>query len=213
MKECGTAISDWMQRFRAQFRYSSAAARRVHGEIQDHLMDSVMRLEQRGLEQAEAERLAVEAFGPPELIVQSFDDEGGPMVPERLARWSAPLGAVLALPGVVFVISNILKYNLGSGTLYDGAFGSIFALGFGELNALVNAFVIVGPILAVILLGVSSIEVGMKREGSAYLSTISIRLDKATIAVLAVSVAVLGAMFAYVIFEIAPCWFGGRVEC
>lgn len=191
----------------------SSATDRSQLEFCDHLELAAHKHVEAGLPRAEAERAAVAAFGPPEEIAARFIEEGGPMRSQRFGRQAVLIGAVLALPGLMFVVSNILKYNLGSGTLYDGSFGTIFALGFGELNAAVNAVVILGPVTALALIMWSSVDLGFHRDGEVVNATFSIRVNKLALLVAVVSVVVLGAMFTYLLFENAPCWFGGRVEC
>ncbi|HVP40259.1 MAG TPA: permease prefix domain 1-containing protein [Candidatus Saccharimonadales bacterium] len=81
-------IQEYLRRLRTGLRGDPRLARRVVQEVADHLGEAARAEEARGLSPAEAERSAVDRFGPPEELVRHYARESAAL---------RPLGALVAL--------------------------------------------------------------------------------------------------------------------
>lgn len=211
-----SAIAEYMDRFRDAMRARAWPTRRIEREVLDHLLASVDASVAAGLPRLEAERRAVEEFGSPDALIDEFVEARGPIGDPRLARISAAVGALLIVPAFLFVVANLLKYNFGNATLYDGFFATMFDLSLWRstrMEALANGVIVGGPLLALALTALVCIRVDLRRESGAVAATVAVRLTKGHIAVAVVSVLLLATMAAYLLLENLPCLVGGRVEC
>ncbi|MDN3355867.1 permease prefix domain 1-containing protein [Actinomadura sp. DC4] len=113
-------IDRYLDRLLAELRGSPADVRRVLTEAEEHLREAARDGVEEGLTEEEAQRRAVERFGPPRVVARRFDGvlRSGEVV--RALAWAlAPLAAVgLIAVGVSGVISEVL------GRLFGPAFVS-----------------------------------------------------------------------------------------
>lgn len=208
MTEC-TCIARWMERFRALLRYTSWSARRIHDEIQDHLMDDAARLQDTGLDREAAERAAVEAFGSPERIVQVLDDEGGPVLSPKVIRYLTPLAGVLVLPSMLWFAGVVFGLELGTVPyVLHNSVNPVLTLNPAIYQIALNLLVLGGPFLALGLVLLGATEVGVKRSGSALEGHFAFRLTKGVVIVSGTSVVMLLVMGGYFVLENGPCWWG-----
>jgi hypothetical protein len=75
-------------------------------EIRDHLTTAIEDLRRRGLDPDEAERVAIERFGPPEAILNGYELEANVMT-LWLSRVLALLAAVTTVVAAIIVIHSI----------------------------------------------------------------------------------------------------------
>jgi hypothetical protein len=92
--------------------------RRIEAELRDHLRETVDRLRDRGFDETESQRRAIELLGSPSQVARSFARSKGVGVPTRFTRWS---GLAMIVGIIVFIAS--ITYQT-----FDEAFEhSIFA--------------------------------------------------------------------------------------
>jgi hypothetical protein len=113
-------IDRYLDRLLAELRGSPADVRRVLAEAEEHLRDAARDGVAEGLTESEAERRAVERFGPPRSVARRFDGVFPLGESVRALAWAlAPLAAVgLIAVGVSGAISEVL------GRLFGPAFVS-----------------------------------------------------------------------------------------
>jgi hypothetical protein len=131
---------------------------------------------------------------------------------EHSRRWPTVLAAALVLPAVAFVSANVLKYGFGVDALSNGL-GRFAEPGEGALNILVTALVLLGPAVAVAITLVPIVQLRLGRSDGAVEAAVSLRLDRARVAVALVALAVLVALAGYLVAENAACWLGSATRC
>lgn len=218
-------VQAYLARLRSQLHRAGRPAGRAQREALDHLTDATQRLQASGLSHHDAEQRAVEEFGSPEIVVAAFKDQGGPLMFARLKRWSLPMSVVFLIPAASFIVANILKYGLGEGSLYDGVFGSAFDMPFGTVEVgwlgidvqpfeiIVNLLIIAGPLAALALTALASVDLELGRHDGRFTVAIAVRLERARLAVIVTSALLFGTLAGYVLIENLPCLVGGRLEC
>ena len=65
-------ISHYLVRFKSSFQIDSSIKDSVAQELYTHLKDKIQELKGEGFSEAEADKLAVQAIGSPELIAQQI---------------------------------------------------------------------------------------------------------------------------------------------
>ena len=119
---------------------------------------------------------------------------------------------ILVLP-LGFVLINVLQYELGipiPWNPYDSVYDQINGTSWTHLF---DAVMLFSPIAAVTLVVMSQIRIS-GRDGKAMISRIEIRkVSRLAYVVVGTSVALLGVMGLYVVFENLPCLLGQQVIC
>jgi hypothetical protein len=113
-------IDRYLDRLLAELRGSAADVRRVLAEAEEHLRDAAREGVEEGLTEEEAQRRAVERFGPPRAVARRFDGVFPLGEVVRALAWAlVPLAAVgLVAVGVSGAISEVF------GRLFGPAFVS-----------------------------------------------------------------------------------------
>lgn len=212
MTEC-PPIAAYLEELRALFRRRSWTEWRVHEEVKEHLIESAARYRDHGLSDLDAQLQAIEEFGPPEEIVRAFTEQGGPMMSPRFVRWSAPIASAFVVPALIFAVASVLKYGFGGTSIYDGFFGTVFDLRNDTTEIIVSAAVVAGPIVALALIALASVTIDLSREDGQFLGSIALRMTKSRVAIVVLSLLLLGTIGAYLLVENLPCLVGGRVQC
>ncbi len=131
------------------------------------------------------------------------------MFSPKSLRFFTPLAAVMALPSVFFVIANWFNLELGTTSfLYDNTIDPVLAADVPLYEIVLNAAVMGGPVLALVLVTLASTELGIERVDGALRGHFTVHLSKGRTAVAVVSVAMLMIMAAYFVLENGPCWWG-----
>jgi hypothetical protein len=106
-------IDRYLDRLLASLHGSPADVRRILAETEEHLRDAAREGVESGLAEEEAERRAVERFGPPRVIARRFGPPRGEAV-RALAGALVPFGAIgLIAVGVSGVISEVFGRVFG----------------------------------------------------------------------------------------------------
>ena len=181
---------------------------RTRKEIRDHLRALTQHHVASGIDRTVAEMHAIDEFGSAELIAEQFNKGGGPMA-GRYDRWATPTATLLMLPGLIFMIANILKFSLGVAPgLYDSTFRPLYAMDIHILDVFVNAVVILGPLAAILAIALSGIDLGARIQNGALTGSFAIRFTRTQWLVLGTTVIVVLAMGTYFFLENGPCWVG-----
>lgn len=184
----------------------TSSARRFCSEVEEHLRDSASRFEREGSSPARAAQLAIESFGSPEQISQAFTEEGGALMSGQMSRRSMTIGVVLIAPSLLFVLANILKFNLDAGYLYDGIFGPLFRTS-GLVEGIVTSLVILGPLACLFIAVVTNVHLELRRGSGVVRANVALRKSTPGVALSLISVLVLVALGAYLITENLGCLF------
>ena len=138
---------------------------------------------------------------------------------EQLSEWREQMSKIALLAAGIlvlpfgFVMINVLQYELGIpipwnpyNNVYDQISGTSWTILF-------DAVILLSPMVAFALVVMS--QVGISSEGDkAMLSRIEIRkASRLAYVVVGTSVALLGAMGLYLVFENLPCLLGQQVSC
>ncbi len=206
-------IREYLARFRTAMIHTTRFSSRAYEEIRHHLIESTARHRREGLALTDAQRKAIAELGTPEALSEGFLRIGGPLMSFRDSRWLKVLSALLVLPGALFVISSLLKYEFGAEELYDGFFASAFDHQSDFVEPILNIIFVMGPVLALVFVALATVRIGGKTEDGSYLATVSIQLTRGSLAVAISAIVVLGAIGAYLLLENLPCLMGGRVTC
>ncbi len=190
-----------------------AARRRLLAEITGHLGDATEAFKKRGLATDEAEQRALADFGSPELIAgRCHESTGGLFMSSTLKRWSPAVGAVLMAPAVVFLFANLLRYNLGQPWLHD-AMSLVIEPRTAGPQALLDATIALGPLLALATSALSILRLSIKREERRWSGTVTVELSAPHLAVVLLGVAVIATIAGYVIGENLECIAGVQAYC
>lgn len=113
-------IDDYLDRLLVELGGSARDVRRILAETEDHLREAAAEEVAGGLPEAEAERRAVERFGPPHALARTFGRPVGWSSLPALVRAAVPFGAI----GLVAIgVSGLLA------ELFGHAFGPRFVAG------------------------------------------------------------------------------------
>ena len=125
----------------------------------------------------------------------------------------ALIAAGLLILPLGFVLVNVLQYELGipvPWNPYDSVYDQISGTSWTHLF---DAVILFSPIAAFLIAVLSQVRIS-GGEGSAVLARIEIRsASRLAYAVVGISVALLGVMGLYLVFENLPCLLGQQVIC
>jgi hypothetical protein len=121
------------------------------------------------------------------------------------------LDGLLLLPSVLFVVANVLKYELGLPAL-AGALGPL-AEPRGLAEVVVSVVVLLGPVVAAIVALAPIVRLRWGRSSDVLEATLSLRYRRGNLVVAGIAFAVLAALGGYLLAENASCWFGSSVAC
>ena len=149
-------------------------APRLVAETREHLVEATTASIAAGLQQEEAERRAVQEYGPVGQVVAAVLSEGSGLMSPALVRWIVPLAMLLVLPTAIFVAVNLIERLAGSDGS-EGVFGTIF----DSWGSQINALLVLGPVVALSLIVVSSVRVHRERGSGGFAATIEVRMSRA----------------------------------
>jgi hypothetical protein len=124
------------------------------------------------------------------------------------------LAASIALvtPAIVFVVSNVLRYELGVPGLHE-ALEPVIDPTAAWAQGVIDAVVFVGPLVAFALAAFSVLRLRVERRSHAFVGTVEVQWHPALLAVAVVSAVVFGVLGAYVVAENLPCILGHAARC
>jgi hypothetical protein len=137
-----SAFADYRAELQANLPFGRRTARRILTEIEDHLSEATSHLLDDGLAPSEARERAIERFGTPRTVAETFARSRGMGMPTTTTRLSG-LGAML-IPVSVLLGLLLVYYDgwgdpghwVGSGLLF-AAFGQLafFVAGLWKRHA------------------------------------------------------------------------------
>ena len=131
---------------------------------------------------------------------------------EQVSKIALIAAGILVLP-LGFVMINVLQYELGipvPWNPYDSVYDQISGTSWTRLF---DAVMLLSPMAAVTLVVMSQIRIS-GGDDKAMISRIEIRkVSRLAYVVVGTSVALLGVMGLYVVFENLPCLLGQQVIC
>lgn len=129
-----------------------------------------------------------------------------------LGRYRLAASIALVVPAVVFVIANVLRFELGVAAPYD-ALEPVIRPAAAWAQRVVDVFVFIGPLAAFVLAGASVVKLRLERRSQALVGSVEVHWHPALLAIAVVSALVFGLLGAYVIAENLPCVLGVQAHC
>jgi hypothetical protein len=124
-----TPIDDYLDQLFVRLRGTPRHARRVLAETEEHLRDSAAAQRDRGVPHAEAERQAIAAFGPVDLVATI----PAPRVPYRrivaaavASAWSLTAAGLIAI-GLSGLIAAVMNASLGRAFVGGDSIGGSYS--------------------------------------------------------------------------------------
>lgn len=174
-------------------------------EAADLSLRTVQRLERGHSGSAETLMALAAAFGVEvsELSEQAALPRAGWLYRTPAVARAAWGGLLLALPALLFVAFNLLKFEAGIGQPYDAAAKLGTTLGLGRAFGLLSPVLFVGGPAAALVLGLAASvrPQGEVRGAAITLTSVEVRLHWGVAAVLAVSAVTLAILLAYLAGE------------
>lgn len=127
-------------------------------------------------------------------------------------RSRAVLALALLVPGFVFVVMNILKFELGVDQPYD-ALEPIFVPEGAVLAVLANVIIVVGPVAAALLTLLPMLRARLRRDSGILRLELALRLSTPHLVVALLALAVIGTIGGHLIGENLPCLLGYEIRC
>ena len=150
-------LADYLRRLRLELRRDPLLTRRVVEEARDHLEQIVAEERRQGMSQEDAERAAVNRFGPPGPLARQFDAFSLPL---KVMLSLASLMTLAVAAWLVTVIAFVLpRHDPARIPLWTGV-----AFGFMVYSALCIAYLVVGArvrALRAIVLAMSLAAIGL----------------------------------------------------
>jgi hypothetical protein len=127
-------------------------------------------------------------------------------------RSRAVLALALLMPGLLFVVMNILKFELGVDQPYD-ALEPAFVPEGAVLATIVNGIILLGPVAAALLTVLPMLRARLHRDGGILRLELALRLNPLHLVVAVLALAIVGTLGAYLIAENLPCLLGSETRC
>ena len=167
-------------------------APRLIGETREHLMEATSAARSTGASQEEAERRAVEGYGPVDEVVAAVLSEGSALMSPLVVRLMVPIAILLSVPTFVFVSVNLIEEAAGSGGS-EGVFGSAVESWGNTITGLI-AF---GPFVALLMIVLSSVRMHRDRGVHGFAATIELKMSRAVMWAALVVTLIAGSIVAY----------------
>ena len=127
---------------------------------------------------------------------------------------SSVVGFLLLLVPALFIAVNVLEYELGIpiawnpfDAVYDGRESSL-------LTYVVDAFIVLGPVLGVAALVIPLTRVKINSDGHGFALTVAVQKTSwAHIGLIVLSVLTIAIMGMYLVAENLPCILGQQTTC
>ena len=124
------------------------------------------------------------------------------------------LAACIALvtPAIVFVVVNVLRYELGMRGPHD-ILEPVIDPSAAWAQGVIDGVVFFGPLIAFGLAAFSVLRLRVQRRSHAFVGTVEVQWHPALLAVAVVSAVVFGVLGAYLVAENLPCILGHAARC
>ena len=191
-------VESYLSELRRRLPYP---APRLIGETREHLMEATSSSLAEGLSQEEAERRAVDGYGPVDEVVAAVLTEGSALMSPMIVRLLVPFAVLLSLPTFVFIFVNMIEEAAGAGGS-SGVFGS----GIESWGNTINGLIVFGPFVALLMIILSSVRIHRDRGVHGFAATIELKMSRAIMwAALVVSL-IAGSIVAYGLAENYGDW-------
>ena len=194
----GGPVETYLHELRRRLPYP---APRLIAETREHLVEATSTSLATGLSQEDAERGAVDGYGPVADVVAAVHKDGSALMAPQLIRWIAPIAVLMCLPTLVFVFVNLIETLAGS----DGSEG-VFGTAFDAWSREINAVLVFGPLLALALIVASGLRFHRERGMDGFAATVELRMSKWTFRAAVIVSVVVAAVIAYGISENYSTW-------
>ena len=194
----GGPVETYLHELRRRLPYP---APRLIAETREHLVEATSTSLATGLSQEEAERRAVDGYGPVADVVAAVHQNGSALMAPQLIRWIAPIAVLMCLPTMVFVSVNLIEILAGSEGS-EGVFGSTFDAWTSEINAVL----VFGPLLALALIVLMGLRFHRERGMDGFAATIELRMSRWTFRAAVIVFLVAVAVIAYGVSENYSTW-------
>ena len=191
-------VESYLSELRRRLPYP---APRLLGETREHLMESTSASLAEGLSQEEAERRAVEGYGPVDEVVAAVLTEGSALMSPMIIRLLVPLALLLSLPTFVFVFVNLIEEAAGSGGS-EGVFGS----GVESWGNTLTGLIVFGPFVALLMILLASVRAHRDRGVHGFAATIELKMSRGMMWAALVVTLIAGSISAYGLAENYGDW-------
>ena len=191
-------VESYLSELRRRLPYP---APRLIGEAREHLMEATSASLAAGLPQEEAERRAVDGYGPVDEVVAAVLTEGSALMSPMIVRLLVPFAILLSLPTFVFVFVNLIEEAAGSGGS-SGVFGSAVE----SWGSTINGLIVFGPFVALLLIVLSSVRLHRDRGVHGFAATIELKMSRAIMWAALVVALIAGSVLAYGLAENYGTW-------
>ena len=194
----GGPIEIYLRELRTALPYP--APRLVH-ETRTHLLEATEEEVAGGRSLEEAERHAVERYGPPNEVALSVAEYGTAVMAPRAATALQVAALVLCLPTVLFVAVNAIEMLAGN----DGGTG-VFGETFDPWRDQINTLLVFGPLAALAFILATSLRVQRARGVPGLALTLDVRMSRRTVWTAAFVAIVAALVIGYGISENYSSW-------
>ena len=176
-------------------------APRLVAETREHLLEATATALASGRSQEEAEAEAVRSYGPVQDVVAAVIKDGSALMSPRVTPWIHAFTVLLCLPTMVFVMANLIEIMAGN----DGGVG-VFGYFFDDWKTPIESVMVLGPLVALVLIVLTSVRISRERGTNGVAATIDIRMSKSTSLIALGALITTLAVIGYGIAENYPTW-------
>lgn len=191
-------VASYLAQLRRELPYP---APRLIAEAREHLLEATAASVATGLSEHDAEARAIESYGSVSEVVSAVLQQGSAMMSPRVARLLVLFSVLLTVPTLVFIFVNVIERLAGSEGS-EGVFGSALDAWTSQINALL----VFGPLVAVILITITSLRVHRDRGVDGFGATIELRMSRVTFRAALVVFLIAAAVLGYGLAENFGTW-------
>lgn len=130
----------------------------------------------------------------------------------HVGRHRLAASIALVTPAIVFVVANVLRYELGLPAIHQ-ALAPVIDPAAAWAQRVIDGIVFLGPVVAFGLAAFSVLRLRVERRAHTFVGTVEVHWHPALLAVAVVSAVVFGVLGAYVVAENLPCVLGHAARC
>ncbi len=130
----------------------------------------------------------------------------------KIGRHRLATSIALVAPALVFVVANVLRYELGVPGLHE-ALEPVIDPGTTWAQGLMDAIVFLGPLVAFAVAAFSVLRLRIERRAHTFVGTVEVQWHPALLVVAILSAVVFGVLGVYVVAENLPCILGHVARC
>lgn len=127
------AVGAYIARLESDLYGSRSVRRRIAAEIRSHLEESIVQGVERGLSLESSQREALERFGSPQVVINSWAESKGIGMVTSFTRYGGLAGIIGALGLIASMVYAEISWSFSIGWFAEIALGSGAFLTFGML--------------------------------------------------------------------------------